>query len=1667
MSAKNHNTMKNSTFPSDQPSNPSHSLANMPITSLPADPKNKETAVVTSLKPIQPTQLWTFSNSLSLLKSCEDPYILDALDEFLLLNSSVFLNPSPFSSTSITPYTGKDLSLRNILYPNVSSNNIKDAEKISKLLNFDTKECLRVIVQTCTRVPEKHITNYEKLKSKLPDDREKALEDERISLYTSKILKERRTILQTVVELLNSKLNITVSSTIQNLGKNIFLSETYTDKLIDSISATASSLINQSFSISTSDELNTSIYTESILFLIESLKVLVELIFTNKTIKKETVLKWFDFMHSTSFILDLGPCISYTESYALIQKLTTIISLIFLNLEHNFDIYDELTYLNDAEILKSLNKTITDSNNTNCIISYSWAFILLKKDIIIEEESLGNPPLISSFLSIFSREEIQESLALLNRTVSPYQVFESLSIINNVLQFDNIYASVLSSLIIAVMPLVELTPSISATVASVLRIAPNSVIQKFFDNESCANAIILSRAKFPISLSPFLRLASINGNFALHEFQELKSYMSAFNKREFSKLYEIDDENTDLIELKESLDLYPPFEANKKLSLLLGSSTKGQLLPATDNEEILVAFLYNYNGWAFLGRILQNISIFFDNSDEDKVDAAIDILSLLNKTVEDNSSDDAKLVLEAMSAYTDDSDIIEVILRLFEQGLHCRNLDILEPLIDLLSNLMSFLSYRIWPNLSKSSILANNGKEGFASIIFGAIETVKGDYKFTLSLIKLVDSLVQNCLVLEDDYPQKSKSTVLAGFIDHLISVFENFIHCTFNNVYQKLEVGVLILDVFSGILVNIYGIDDGCPPSEKATKVFAESSIKILNCFLATNEDFSRSSYPIISMIDSLSSNINTYELSDISGFWHQNWIRCGLGFSELLISIRSSLDLEPSTFEKELFGKLPQLVDTYAHIDGLRKNVLDLITSLTNGKWSKESCPSLLSHLGRDHAQILLHSLASDLDNPFDDYKMKISLYDFICAVMDGNQEGLSVLFISGKDVFGEFTGKAEQKKKPISLLNKLKKNVSGMKYYPNDVSLHLVDAIALAFDSWTTARESENDIKFVAELISRIDTSTKTPEKVDDYVKTCYELKLVSKIVEILALFFFTTKNDDCKKKIAEFVTSPKFTDDLVEKFIISGYKPSLHLQVHESFKDAFPNSNLSQFTTALQKRNRFGLGGIYNFALMDRLFKDKQQWYQIREHLIASSINIQYTSSQIASAKSFGALLTAFCRKSPSTLTADHLTFVAKLLKINVDDGIPAEMFRQTFQERIELAFYLLYSIYNSGVKKDPKQVFEIIKVSSELLTSPSLDFLSALTQEQGCNRSLLRIIYIALNLIKDDITLIVEYFSVFRQLFSLIITKRTRNILVDLQNDVYLSRTNKKHISTAPTNHLDDLQLILSILKVFVNLKLSSNLHYEMASLVSDDGTLKALLNLYSFSHLIEVNGENIFAQLSLMFIQQLLSIDIITRDFYSSGLLVVLVQSSISLPIKNGRINISTSPQYHRIWTNGLLPIFVILLSKLGTSVITEFGLALHGFGKQIEYCVESWAKDSSSIQISSALISETSQVLLLYQMLRAYNVGERLDHLMVKRSQTASGNDMYILPGLDSEEKRDDFFDCINNLLKHPKFLSSRIVPSSIEEERILEKGDASSEKFLNSILDEIRELKDYQTAI
>lgn len=70
---------------------------------------------------------------------------------------------------------------------------------------------------------------------------------------------------------------------------------------------------------------------------------------------------------------------------------------------------------------------------------------------------------------------------------------------------------------------------------------------------------------------------------------------------------------------------------------------------------------------------------------------------------------------------------------------------------------------------------------------------------------------------------------------------------------------------------------------------------------------------------------------------------------------------------------------------------------------------------------------------------------------------------------------------------------------------------------------------------------------------------------------------------------------------------------------------------------------------------------------------------------------------------------------------------------------------------------------------------------------------------------------------------------------------------------------------------------------------------------------------------------------------------------------------------------------------------------------------------------------------------------------------------DMALLPGLETSDKRDEFVENLRNLVKHPKFLTSRIIPSSPDEVRLLNGDGEARDSFSSMVISDITELKDF----
>jgi nuclear pore complex protein Nup188 len=270
------------------------------------------------------------------------------------------------------------------------------------------------------------------------------------------------------------------------------------------------------------------------------------------------------------------------------------------------------------------------------------------------------------------------------------------------------------------------------------------------------------------------------------------------------------------------------------------------------------------------------------------------------------------------------------------------------------------------------------------------------------------------------------------------------------------------------------------------------------------------------------------------------------------------------------------------------------------------------------------------------------------------------------------------------------------------------------------------------------------------------------------------------------------------------------------------------------------------------------------------------------------------------------------------------------------------------------------------------------------------------------------------------------------------------------------DNTQDLLLLLSLFKKITNLNPSKNFNVILASSLNEVGTLKVILNLYSSAHLIRINDEPILGQITLTFISELCSIEPIAAKLINSGLYSVLLESPLSVAIQQGDIKPEFSPRLHNIWSNGLLSIVLLLLSQFGIKVLPETCLFVSYFGKQIKSTIYNWG--DNKLAVSSSLIKETNQLVLLQKMLNLLNYQE----LFIQPKNSDDQQEaVELVIGLDSEHDKKRLSAALSKFLTHPKYLNSRIIPTTLEEQQQLE-DESSRLEFVKGISRDIKALQD-----
>lgn len=1522
---------------------------------------------------------------------------------------------------------------------NLSQIELSIVAELSTLLNIEPKQLLKFFSIVSNKlIKSNDYTNDFKLIESDNKSRFDNGKDQLTNFYISQYIGEISSVYKLLAlllkdslraesyDILNNEDAATMKSIVATVDKSVPV-------IIESSISTIQTVVEKLTSLKDSDDQLSNLIKAQLSNLLLDILNSIEtaLVYSSNGFSINSIVEWFKLTESTEYFTNV---IDDLEKLITLQSLSTVIGLSFFDLEFNYGSLDDYSFMNSAKDLNKITELIL-STDSNPIILYAWSIILHRKQTVLEmfpedpksiefQSELNNGPLREM-------KDVYTSLAI---NAEKLDVSNALLRCNNSISYEESFTNVIGTFVVIYIPYIQPTEKIVDTISTILKSSSNSTIEKFFCSESVEELMILLKAKMPLSLDMFVSLISINANLAIEELNSLSSYMHLFDTKTFNLKYSIDDQQPELINLTSNVQILPPFEREGELCLVMGEGTKGQIISTAqlDNQS-LVVFLYEYNGWSLIGRVIKNLSINLLEEDI-KFKTIERLISLL--TVVINGSNNFDVVLKSLNEYLDDFDLIDVIFRILDQSLtlkHTKTVSIILEFLDALTN--NGYAHRVWSYIYKSDLFSSKQNIGLIADILGKAEIPSGEFDTTISLFQLGLSLLSDSLKFHENVSTKLKSHVLNQIVLHGVRIFEHLITWNFKYSYQRFKLGFLISKFFNKILIIHNGVKDYEYNYSKINEVLNESFETLANIFLIQYVEDVRTISFILHTLYNSNLSYSTISSNDLSGNWVKKWQLSSLELCTNLIKVRSSLAPEqPSTLEVTFYKSVKGLVNIYIFDESLKKPILRFLKQLVVNNWGANNQPSLLTHLGTSHTQLFLQALHNDMSNEFNDDELLILLYDLFSSIMKNNQEGLSIVLITGKcNINSIETIKNEDSN--LSLFEVLKNALQNYKDYPSMVLLHILDSLSSLLTTWNGGLIKSDDTTFINKVLE-LALKPKI-EECRNPIELVYNYKLKSKIVEILSLSLgvYHGKNKKCEDLINSKLNDELFIKELPNVFQVAEFDITFKNEIRNKFNLKFGDRySLDQFiVNNVHKSNDFDVDLKYNFELLDHLFKFDEDWLDIKRDIVKSNMNELLTDSQLSLADSYNKLVTNYCNLNPLIVNQKYLQIARDLLNFTVEEQAISKSngdFKKFYVSRITLSFLICFTISkaDSNTQKiDKSIILSIITSSSQLLESESLNLIEELTTlDVTYSNPLLKILLLSIRMIdNDDNQLVIENSTTFIDIWMNVICKGLNIIFSSIRNKAISIPNHEYGDDKLILKQIDDIKLIFQLLEKFLTLNFNSAIELEIAKITIESNVFNSIINLFGISHLIKINDDDIFGDLSLLFILEMAKNKLIAEKFVSKGIFQILNESTISLMIQRGHItpyvNDMRINRLHQLWVERILPIMLTLIGHFKESIMFDICKFVITFKNQIGFTIHTWLETDTLI--SPIVIEETEQIIMFAKILNSFDC-----YNFISIEMNKPVNEVKLIPGLDTIEERRDFVNVINYLLSHPKYLSSKV---------------------------------------
>lgn len=784
----------------------------------------------------------------------------------------------------------------------------------------------------------------------------------------------------------------------------------------------------------------------------------------------------------------------------------------------------------------------------------------------------------------------------------------------------------------------------------------------------------IAQSRFPYEATPFLKLCRALTESSLvdeegfpiiaNELKHMDTFTQAVSP-DFHGYETIrEDENANFVSLIQPLQMIKPGPnastsryGTRENALV---STTSSMVPTTTNGQVIseskpsvIMWHHQYSCLAYLGGLLDHLA---SNNIDDNDEVVTETISLLTDLVvsaqhsakQNETESCAKRILELASDGLDrDGDILSVIFDIFERNLQQasfaatsnRLLDSTVACLRFIHAVVDFLPGRVWPLLSRSSLLGTDGNGGMLAAVVSAVEVTSGDYSFLLGCIRIFDAIIDDAIKhtamrrtcktpsANSDHatdfnagvPPYIMSKFLLTFTRTMVEVYTSNGNWRYNNIDHKLTINTTIATSLEKILYYTHGIDDVSKIESKITGIFSTSASYILDSLRPATDD-ELTFNPVLRII------LDGLETGTSHTYFHKNFlftkqVQSALSLSVKLLEVGKLLESPLAVLEKRLFKAAPVLVRLYVLHDDYKLHVLNLLSLLIARAASDEDHepPSLLGHLGAESSCLFLDTL-SIFDKPLKKITLYVAVWQFLSTLVSKRQQWLAVFLLTGSSprhsLKQDDNSSPTMRGKPflessLDLLSKIDK------IKPRAAAAAL-DFVARAQENWPWAtpelRKHSNFFTNIFHYVANLEMSRCS------LLDQCYNTRIAALVADLCAVYLHTAKEARDWSFFKTLIPSVSwYSKNAVE---VSGYNASLHANLNKNFEMKYPGLSLLDFKRTTLEPRQLGHGYFYDTTLGGKLLGYDFAWNGSRnqgfgEEFERANLNLSLVEAQVVS------------------------------------------------------------------------------------------------------------------------------------------------------------------------------------------------------------------------------------------------------------------------------------------------------------------------------------------------------------------------------------------------------------------------------------------------------------------